>query len=84
MLQLIAMCYLAGQMAFTAPEGWRITHVYTGGSSEYLQTQTLLYCSPECQETRRKAFITLERTISVGETVEAPLGCTLTIEAQKQ
>ena len=84
MLQLIAVCYLAGQITFTIPGGWRVTTVYTGGSPEYLQTQTLLYCSPECQETRRKAFVTLERTITVGETVEAPQGCTLTIEAQKK
>ena len=77
------MCFLAGQIIFDVPDGWRITQIYTGGTPEYLQMQTLLYCSLECQETRRKAFVKLERTIAVGEVVEAPQGCKLTIEARK-
>ena len=83
MLQLIAVCYLTGQMLFTAPEGWRMTEAYTGGSREFSQQITLLYCPPDCEEARRKAFVKLERTIAVGETVEAPQGCKLTIEAKK-
>ena len=83
MLQLIAICYLTGQMLFTAPEGWRMTEAYAGGSREWSQTLTLLYCPPDCEEARRRAFVKLERTIAVGETVEAPQGCKLTIEAKK-
>ena len=84
MLQLIAMCFLAGQVTFSVPDGWHVTHVYSGGQRESSYTLSLVYCPPECEETRRKAFVKLERTIAVGETVEAPQGCKLTIEAPKK
>ena len=84
MLELIAVCFLAGQMTFAVPEGWRVTQVYSGGQREWSNQITLVYCPPECEDTRRKGFVTLRRSIAVGEKVEAPKDCTLTIEAQEK
>ena len=84
MLTIIATCYLAGQILFSVPDGWRITEIYSGGQRAWSNTLTLNYCPPDCEAHRQKAYVKLVRQMRVGDTVETPAGCTLTLEPQKE
>ena len=77
MLELLVTCYLAAQMLFAIPDGWSVERVYNGDTSDRSGTLTLVYCPPECEAERRKSFVVLRRTVSVGETVKAPEQCTM-------
>ena len=84
MLTLLATCYLTGQLLFTVPDGWKVTEVYSGGQRPFRDTLTILYCPPDCEEQRQKAYVKLARQMRVGDTVETPTGCTLRLEPQKE
>jgi len=83
MLSLLATCYLASQFLFVVPDGWRVTEVYTGGDKQYISGSPLIltYCSRDCEEQKKKAYMKLVRDLRPGETVEAPPGCTLTLNS---
>ncbi len=71
-LLLIATCILGPGALLRPPPGWVMTEVITAGTSHYMV--------PPQKETTVK----LQRTVTIGETVEAPQGCTLTSTAQPQ
>lgn len=84
MLELIAVCYLAGQTLFAIPEGWRAVEVYSGGAQEV--GSGIIYVPgclvPGCEAERRRTWVHLKRTVQVGETIKGPHGCELTAKVR--
>ena len=83
MLTILAVCTLAAQMVFTPPEGWTVVSVYTGGRKLSRPTMTSEYCNSECEARREHPSITLQKMIKVGDVVEGPQGCTLTMSLRE-
>jgi len=78
LLELIATCVLGAGVVYTPPAGWTLTQVKFSGVQQICNHNgfggTCLAIMPTVIN---ENSVTLRRAIAVGETVEAPPGCTL-------
>jgi hypothetical protein len=84
-LELTATCPLGPGVRYTPPVGWALVQVQTQGQISNCApgehpAPLMPYCTAMNYPRYAENTVTLRRTVHVGETVEAPTGCAMTMQ----
>lgn len=83
MLELVATCLLAAGITFSPPAGWVIEQVGIVGMRDVCtQRGFLMNCLAIVVTPIEQSYVVMRRGAKVGETIEAPPGCTLRAETK--
>ena len=87
MITILLTCLLAAGGTFTTPAGWEIDKIVGGGvptsGSTLLNLPAVVCGTHGCLEPDRRTHISLRRTLAVGEVVQAPEGCEVSLQGEK-
>jgi hypothetical protein len=88
LLELIATCVIGAGVTYTPPEGWTLERVQTQGqisncapSEGTARLGLMPYCTAMQYPRYADNTVTLRRTVQVGEKVQAPPGCEMTMQS---
>lgn len=82
MITVLVTCWLLAGATFLPVDGWQIEKVIGGGVPEFSGQMHLVYCGAKgCPEPDRRTQVYLRRTLQPGQTVNAPPGCSVSLEA---
>lgn len=82
-LELVATCLLGAGMIYTPPDGWRVEQVgIMGAPNACTQRGFMMDCMAIVVTPIDHSYVIVRRTAKIGETIEAPPGCTLRAETK--
>jgi hypothetical protein len=87
-LELIATCVIGAGVTYTPPAGWTLIQVQTQGQiSNCSPAQTTwpvpMYCTAMNYPRYEENTVTIQRSVQVGETVQAPPGCEVKMQGSE-
>ena len=81
MVELLLTCFLAAGWTYTPPDGWTIKEVGIMGMRNICDGG---HCLSIMVYPIENSYVRIHRFIKIGERVEAPQGCSIQIEANKE
>lgn len=82
-LELVATCLLSAGTIYTPPDGWRVEQVGIVGRRDVCtQSGVMMNCLAIYVTPIEQSYVVVRRAAKVGETIEAPPGCTLRAETK--
>lgn len=80
-LELVATCLLGAGTIYTPPTGWRVEQIGIVGLRDVCsRAGSSVSCLSIFVMPIEQSYVVVRRAAKVGETIEAPLGCTLRAE----